>query len=125
MNVATELTVALHRVAHARAGDKGNRLNVAVFAYRPECYPLLVEQLTEEAVARQFAHRRPSRVTRYLLPRLSAMNFVLDGVLEGGVNSSLCIDRHGKSLSFLLLDLAVAVPRELVEATADNERRLK
>lgn len=119
------VTIALHRVAHARAGDKGNRLNVALFAYRPECYPLLVEQVTEEAVARQFAHRRPRSVTRYLLPRLQALNFVIDDVLEGGVNSSLCIDRHGKTLSYLLLDLAVSIPGELAALMANNERRLK
>ncbi len=119
------VTVPLHRVAHARAGDKGNRLNVALFAYRPECFPLLVEQVTEEAVARQFAHRRPRGVTRYLLPRLQALNFVIDDVLEGGVNSSLCIDRHGKTLSYLLLDLAVCIPGELAGLIANNERRLK
>lgn len=119
------VTVPLHRVAHARAGDKGNRLNVALFAYRAECFPLLVEQVTEEAVARQFAHRRPRAVTRYLLPRLQALNFVIDDVLEGGVNSSLCIDRHGKTLSYLLLDLAVCIPGELARLMANNERRLK
>ena len=64
-------------------------------------------------MARQFAHRRPQAVTRYLLPRLGAMNFVLDGVLDGGVNDALNLDAHGKALSFLLLDLPVAVPAEL------------
>jgi hypothetical protein len=121
----TAVTVALHQIAHARAGDKGNRLNVALFPYRTELYPLLVEQVTVDAVARQFAHRRPSDVTRYLLPRLPAINFVIDGVLEGGVNSSLCVDRHGKTLSYLLLDLAVAVPGELADHLATQERRLR
>jgi len=34
---------------------------------------------------------------------------VLDDVLEGGVNASLGLDGHGKSLSFLLLDLAIDI----------------
>lgn len=123
MNDAGRITVALHRVAHARAGDKGNRLNIALFPYRSECYPLLVAQVTEDAVARRFAHRRPSAVTRYLLPRLPALNFVIDGVLEGGVNSSLCLDRHGKTLSYLLLELPVEVPAELADYKPANERR--
>lgn len=106
-------TVPLHRVAHARAGDKGNRLSIALLAYHAACYPLLVAQVTEAAVARQFAHRLPRQVTRYLLPNLHALNFVIDGVLEGGVNSSLTIDRHGKALSYLLLELSVEVPHEL------------
>ena len=41
------------------------------------------------------------------------MNFVLDDVLDGGVNDSLNLDSHGKSLSFLLLELRVQVPTEL------------
>ena len=41
------------------------------------------------------------------------MNFVLDDVLDGGVNDSLNLDMHGKALSFHLLTLAVEVPLEL------------
>ena len=108
------ITVLLHCLAHGRTGDKGDRSNISVIAWHPALYPLLVEQVTEAAVARQFAHRRPQRVVRHLLPNLHAMNFVLDGVLDGGVNDALNLDSHGKALSFLLLDLAVTVPRELV-----------
>jgi hypothetical protein len=46
---------------------------------------------------------------RFDLPKLAAFNFVLDDVLEGGVNASLGLDGHGKSLSFLLLDLAIDI----------------
>ena len=60
---------------------------------------MLVAQVTEGVVAAQFAHRHPSRVTRYLLPNLHAMNFVLDDVLDGGVNDALNLDSHGKALS--------------------------
>jgi len=116
MNTAARpsmLTVALHRAAHGRTGDKGDRSNVSVIAWHPALWPLLVDQVTEAAVARQFVHRRPSAVRRYLLPQLHSMNFVLDAVLDGGVNDSLNLDSHGKSLSFLLLDLPVQVPTEL------------
>ena len=41
------------------------------------------------------------------------MNFVLDGVLDGGVNEALGLDTHGKTLAFLLLGLEVEVPAEL------------
>ena len=37
--------VPLHRIAHGRAGDKGDRLNVSVIAYRPEHYELIREQV--------------------------------------------------------------------------------
>lgn len=106
-------TVPLYRAAHGRTGDKGDRSNISVIAWHPLLWPLLVEQVTEDAVARQFAHRRPTRVVRHLLPTLHAMNFVLDGVLDGGVNDSLNLDSHGKALSFLLLDLPIRVPAAL------------
>ena len=109
----TSHTVPLYRAAHGRTGDKGDRSNISVIAWHPLLWPLLVEQVTEAAVARQFAHRRPTRVMRHLLPTLHAMNFVLDGVLDGGVNDSLNLDSHGKALSFLLLDLPIQVPATL------------
>ena len=103
----------LHALGHARAGDKGDRLNISLIAYAPELYPLLRDQVTEEAVRRLFAHRRPTAVKRYLLPSLAAMNFVLDGVLDGGVTQALNLDSHGKTLSFHLLGMKIAVPDEL------------
>ena len=108
------VTVRLYRAAHGRTGDKGNRSNISIIAWHPSLYAPIVAQITESAVARQFAHRRPTKVTRYLLPTLHAMNFVLDDVLDGGVNDSLNLDSHGKALSFLLLDLPLIVPTELV-----------
>jgi hypothetical protein len=101
--------VALHELAHARTGDKGNRINISLIAYRPDDFALLVEQVTPEAVKRHFAHRHPSAVQRYVLPRLGAMNFVLDDVLDGGVNDALNLDAHGKALSFHLLAMQVRV----------------
>jgi len=106
-------TVPLHALAHGRTGDKGNRSNISVIAWHRDLWPLLVEQVTEARVASQFAHRRPARVTRHLLPRLAAMNFVLDDVLDGGVNDALNLDSHGKALAFLLLDLEIVVPEPL------------
>ncbi len=41
---------------------------------------------------------------------------MLDDVLEGGVNSSLDLDGHGKSLSFLLLAAPIRSPRDLLDA---------
>lgn len=107
------LLVPLDRLAHGRTGDKGNRSNIGLVAWHPELWPLLVEQVTEGRIAEAFADRRPTRVVRYLLPRLCAMNIVLDDVLDGGVNDALNLDSHGKTLVYRLLDLPVSVPRSL------------
>ena len=102
--------VSLREIAHARTGDKGNRTNISLIAYDPRHYDLLVEQVTPARVAQQFAYRKPTHVARYLLPKIAAMNFVLDDVLDGGVNDSLNLDMHGKALSFHLLAIIVQVP---------------
>jgi hypothetical protein len=109
-------TLKLHRIAHGRSGDKGNRLNVSVIAYDPRHWPVLLEEVTADRVAALFAHRSVSQVARYELPRLAALNFVVEDALEGGVNSSLAVDAHGKCLSYLVLGLDVRVPIETEES---------
>jgi len=103
------MTVLLRDIATARSGDKGNRLNIAVVCRDPRHYAALASQLTAARVAAVFAARQPSAVVRYDLPKVAAFNFVLDDVLEGGVNASLGLDGHGKSLSFLLLDIPIEI----------------
>lgn len=109
----TELTVPLWRAAHGRTGDKGNRSNISVVAWAPALYPLIAAQITPEVVRAHFRHRAPSAVVRHDLPLLHAFNFVLDDVLDGGVNDSLNLDSHGKALSFHLLSLPLRLPAEL------------
>jgi hypothetical protein len=101
--------VALREVATARSGDKGNRLNIALVCRDAAFYAAIAEQITADRVAALFWSRRPTRVVRYALPKLAAFNFVLDDVLEGGVNASLGLDGHGKSLSFMLLTLDLVI----------------
>ncbi len=102
--------VTLREVAHARAGDKGNRSNIALFVYDPQHYPVIVEQVTAERVRQHFRALASGPVTRYELPTLGGLNFVLDNALEGGVNESLNLDGHGKSWSSLLLGLEITLP---------------
>ncbi|WP_421995915.1 AtuA-related protein [Roseococcus sp.] len=103
-------TVLLHEIAHSRAGDKGNRLNMSLMPYKPEHYAILAEQITADRVLALFTHRGATGCVRYDLPNLQAFNFVVDEVLEGGVNGSLNLDGHGKSNSFRLLALTVELP---------------
>ena len=112
----THMMVPLHRLAHGRTGDKGNRSNISVIAYDPRDFGLLTAQVTEERVRQALSHRRPGRVQRFVLPKLHALNFVIDDVLDGGVNSSLNLDTHGKALAFLLLDMSIEVPAHLLES---------
>ncbi len=109
------LTLPLHAIAHGRAGDKGDTSNISIIAYRPEAWPHLLEQITEERVLDAMRHLGASAAKRYALPNLHALNFVVENALQGGVNGSLGLDRHGKTLSFLLLgDITVTVPRDAI-----------
>ena len=97
----------LRDVAHARAGDKGDTSNVAVWAYDPADYPLLVRLLTPERVRAAFPNLIRGAVERYEMPHLHGLNLVMRHALEGGVNASLNLDSHGKSFSYLILGLPI------------------
>ena len=114
MSQATR-SIELHRLAHSRTGDKGGTANISLIAYKPEFFPLLVAQVTEEKVQELFRHRNPSKIRRYVLPKIEAMNFVLEDVLDGGVNDSLNLDSHGKTLSYLLLSMEIEATEEILK----------
>ena len=97
----------LHELAHARAGDKGDTLTLSLFALREADYPLLVAQVTADAVKRHLAHIVQGDVRRHELPNLHALQFVCERALDTGVTTSLALDPHGKSLSYALLEMSV------------------
>lgn len=99
------MTVRVRDLAHTRAGDKGRAVNVAVIAYEGAGYDRLVRELTAERVREAFAALADGPVRRYALPRLRALNFVIENVRGGGVTATLAHDLHGKSLSSLMLTI--------------------
>ena len=46
-------------------------------------------------------------VTRYPLPHLGAVHFVMHEALGGGVTRSLALDAHGKTLGAAVLDIEI------------------
>ena len=107
-------TLPLRELAHARAGDKGDTSNVGVIAYDPGDYELLREQVTAERVRARYGDLVLGDVSRYELPNIGALNFVLRGALQGGVTTSLSLDPHGKTRSSAILDLPITVPDDYV-----------
>lgn len=97
----------LRELAHSRTGDKGDTSNISLIAYESADYPLLVRYVTAERVREHFAGIVRGDVTRYELPKLGALNFVMEGALGGGVTRSLALDAHGKSLSSALLSMEI------------------
>ncbi len=99
------MSIKVYELGHARAGDKGNTSNVSVTAYDDRAWNILREQLTAERVMHAYAEIAKGPVTRYELPKLKALNFVIENALGGGVTVSLAQDMHGKSLSFVMLGI--------------------
>ncbi|UOA29406.1 hypothetical protein [Pseudosulfitobacter sp. DSM 107133] len=94
----------LHDLAHGRTGDKGDTSNISVIAFHADSFDRLRRDVTAERVAAHL-NQPVSAVTRYVLPQLCAMNFVIKGALTGGVTRSLSLDAHGKCLSSVLLNM--------------------
>ena len=107
------MNVQVYDLGHARAGDKGNTSNISVTAFTEEAWRVLRRHLTAARVQDAFSHLTAGPVTRYDLPRLRALNFVIENALGGGVTRSLAQDAHGKSLSYLMLGI------ELPDGTGD------
>lgn len=100
----------LRELAHSRTGDKGDTSNISLIAYRAEDYARLASLLTVERVTAHFAELldpAAGPIRRYELPNVHALNFVLPGILRGGVTRSLALDAHGKALGAALLDLDI------------------
>src|SRR5262245_63768380 len=66
----------LYRLAHCRAGDKGNTIILSLIAYRAEDFPLLRERVTVAVVKRHLGHILRGELVRYELPHLWALQFV-------------------------------------------------
>lgn len=109
------MKVLLQHVAHARSGDKGDTSNISVFAFEPEFYPLLKEQLTAERLKAHYRGAIKGVVTRYEVDNIEALNFVCEGALGGGVSRSLCLDNYGKALSAAILGFGIEVPDSLLK----------
>ncbi|WP_346908654.1 hypothetical protein [uncultured Roseibium sp.] len=97
----------LRDIAHSRTGDKGNISNISVIAYDMAHWPLLEAEVTRERLQAHLDWLEITRIERYVLPQLGALNFVLYGALSGGVTRSLALDAHGKCLSSAVLEMEV------------------
>ena len=113
---ATDTPVPLRRLAWARSGDKADVCNIGIVARKPEYLPYIAAAMDEAAVARQYAFilGDDGSVERHYLPGSHALNFLLNGALDGGCTVSLCLDPFGKSAAQDALDMSIPVPASLL-----------
>jgi hypothetical protein len=106
--------VALHRIAHARSGDKGDASNIGLIANGPALYEVILREVTPERVKAHFAEVCRGKVDRYEVPNLNALNFILHDSLGGGGTESRKTDAQGKTHAQGLLTLEIDVPEDLL-----------
>lgn len=122
--------IPLYNVAHSRAGDKGNDLNFSLIPYCPadleRIKSVITPQWVKDAVspllnASSFPDlnsmsRRDRWMSEHVVVEIyevrgiSALNVLIRNILDGGVNCSRRIDRHGKTISDLILSQQVVLP---------------
>jgi hypothetical protein len=110
------------RIAHARSGDKGDTANIGLIARSGPCYAWLRDHVTAEKVKAWFRSHCRGRVERHAVPRLWALNFLLEETLGGGGTLSLHIDAQGKTLAQALLRCEVEIPAALLATIAPENR---
>ncbi len=93
-------------VAFARSSDKGDHVDISVFAYNEQSYHKLSALLSCERVAHYFQPMGIGKVECYAVPNLMALKFVIRNALNGGGARSICADNQGKTWSGALLRLA-------------------
>ena len=89
-----------------------------MIARKAEYLPWIRAALTEQAVTEYMQHvldPEKSKVIRYELPAMHALNFMLENALGGGGIASLRIDPQGKAFAQQLLDMPIKVPAKLLE----------
>ena len=101
-------------IAGARSGDKGGDANIGVWARTDDQWRWLAHFLTERRLAELLPETAGFSVTRYVLPNLRALNFVVEGLLQEGVAASTRFDPQGKALGEWLRSRTADIPEALL-----------
>lgn len=121
---ADELVVAsLGELVHARSGDKGGDANLGVWVRDREAWDWLRATLTVDELHRLLPETRELAITRYELPHLGALNFLIRGLLGDGATSSLRLDAQAKALGEWLRSRTTQGPAVAGEDVLDKPAR--
>ena len=108
---------ALGEIVHARSGDKGGDANLGVWVRDRDAWQWLQSTLTVDELRRLLPETRELAISRYELPKLGAVNFLIRGMLGSGATSTLRLDSQAKALGEWLRARNIKVPRSLVDTS--------
>ena len=104
----------LGTIAGARSGDKGGAANIGVWVRTADQWRWLAHHLTADALRELLPETQELAVTRHLLPKLRAVNFVIEGILGKGVAYNARFDPQAKGLGEWLRGRHVDIPEEIL-----------
>ena len=104
----------LGTIAGARSGDKGGAANIGVWVRTADQWRWLAHHLTADALRELLPETKELAVTRHLLPKLRAVNFVIEGILGKGVAYNARFDPQAKGLGEWLRGRHVDIPEEIL-----------
>jgi hypothetical protein len=108
------VSVPLWVLIGGRSGDKGGDANVGLWADSDEVAQWLHHSFDVATFTAVLPEVAPFPVSRYPLPNLRAVNFVVHGILGWGVASNLRLDTQAKGLAELLRSRSLRVPSDLI-----------
>ncbi|WP_055694559.1 acyclic terpene utilization AtuA family protein [Streptomyces prasinopilosus] len=101
-------------LAGARSGDKGGNANVGVWVRSADAWRWLAHELTVERLRELIPEAAGLPVTRHVLPRLRALNFLVEGILGEGVAAQARFDPQAKALGEWLRSRHLDIPEALL-----------
>ena len=110
------VTVPLWVLIGGRSGDKGGDANVGLWADTELVARWLCDSFDVGQFKAALPESAPFEVSRYPLPNLRAVNFVVRGILGWGVASNLRLDTQAKGMAERLRSHTVRVPASFVES---------
>jgi hypothetical protein len=110
----------LGTIIGARSGDKGGNANVGLWARAAEAWRWLESYLTIDEFRRLLPEADGLEVRRFEFPNLSALNFVVVGLLGEGVASSTRPDPQAKGLGEYLRSRLVDIPVGLLAGQGEE-----
>ncbi|WP_375497656.1 acyclic terpene utilization AtuA family protein [uncultured Jatrophihabitans sp.] len=106
--------VPLGTLIGARSGDKGGSANVGLWARTTSAFEWLAAFLTVDEFRRLLPETADLPVRRYVFENLSAVNFVVEGILGEGVAYNARHDPQAKALGEWLRSRVVDIPEGLL-----------
>lgn len=106
--------VPLGTIAGARSGDKGGAANVGVWVRTDEQWHWLAHALTIDKLRELLPETIDLAISRYILPNLRAVNFVIEGILGQGVAYQARFDPQAKGLGEWLRSRHIDIPEGIL-----------